>query len=357
MKRITAIVYGVGTMGRSITRLMVEKGVSIVGAIDINPEIVGKDLGDVAELGSSLKVPISDDAEAVLSECEADIVVLPLVSLIADLYPHVEKCVRNHHNVITLSRELLYPWDISPVLASKIDHLAKAYDVTVTGTGNGDLLFVNLIGVMTGASHSIRAIRGRLVYDINDYGPNVARDMHVGKTTDEVYGSLKGQAIVPSAFRMGLDALVNDLGLTTKKVVQRTEPTADDVDLKCKSLGIAIPKGQVTGLAEIVELETEEGLAFRGELIGKVCREGESDSSEWSIEGIPNAFLRNDNYNMAVSAAVLLTNRIPDVINSDPGLVTVDKLPKMTYRAFPLQHYLNGGHARRGGALGTAAAD
>jgi hypothetical protein len=37
-----------------------------------------------------------------------------------------------------------------------------------------------------------------------------------------------------------------------------------------------------------------------------------------------------------------LVNRIPDVIAAPPGLVTVEKLPRLRYRAFPLHTYLPG---------------
>ena len=35
-----------------------------------------------------------------------------------------------------------------------------------------------------------------------------------------------------------------------------------------------------------------------------------------------------------------LVNRIPDVINAPPGFVTIEKLPRLRYRAFPLSQYL-----------------
>ena len=51
MRRIKAVVYGVGAMNSVATRMMLEKGVDIVGALARSPEKVGRDLGDVAGLG------------------------------------------------------------------------------------------------------------------------------------------------------------------------------------------------------------------------------------------------------------------------------------------------------------------
>lgn len=48
-------------MGKIMTKLMVEKGVLIVGAVG-HVSNIGKDVGEVAGLGYPLNVKISDDA-------------------------------------------------------------------------------------------------------------------------------------------------------------------------------------------------------------------------------------------------------------------------------------------------------
>jgi 2,4-diaminopentanoate dehydrogenase len=75
MRRIRAVVYGMGAMGCLSSRLLLEKGVEIVGALARSPHKVGRDVGDVAGLGHSLNVPVESDADAVLSR-HPDIVLL-----------------------------------------------------------------------------------------------------------------------------------------------------------------------------------------------------------------------------------------------------------------------------------------
>lgn len=341
MRKIKAIAYGVGKMGKLLSKYMVEKGVEIVGAIDANPEIVGKDLGEVVGLSYPLGVTISDDADTVLSEQKADIAVLALFTWMEAMYPYYKRCIEKGLNVISTSEEPLYPWTTSPELTSDLDKLAKAHGVTITAGGFQDTFWVNLVVLLTGVSHTIETVTGQQKYNVDEGGPMGAKKRHFGETKGEFYQKIREQGTPPSYTRMALEAVIAGLGLTIKKIQSSVRPTLDDVDIDSKALGRIIKKGEVTGMVEITEIETEQGIKFQTELIAKAYREREVDINRWSIKGVPNLSIEhNDRVETLREASTQIVNRIPDVINAEPGYITVEKLPLLKFRAFPLDYYL-----------------
>jgi hypothetical protein len=334
MEQPRIVIYGVGAMGSLIARMILEKDGEIVGAIGRSPEKVGRDLGDVAELGRETGVILGGDADQVLAETKPDIVVLTVASYMEDNEPHVRRCLEAGANVITLSEELLCSWDTSPAETAALNALARDKGVTLTATGHQDGYWVSLIGAFMGTAHTIDEVRGEASWNVDDFGPELARDQQVGKTVAEFdEWNTSGEERPPTFGRTSLQALARLAGLTMASATTETKPTITDVPLECKALEMTVEPGHVIGFTDVDTVTTEEGVTLVLEMTGKVYAPGEADHNTWTITGEPTLTLVNDTLPTHLTTCSTLVNRIPDVIAAEPGYRTLDQLPMLRHRA------------------------
>lgn len=340
MARVRGIVYGVGAMGSIMARLMLEKGVEIVGAIARSPAKVGKDLGEVAGLGFETGVLVEGDARRALGE-GADIAVVSVASYLSVMFDHFRLCLEHGCNVVTIEEEAVWPWSTAADVARELDRIGKANGATLAASGAQDVFWMHLVGCLMGAAHRVDSVAGRCTWNADDYGPEVARHVHVGDTPEEFERFLGEEGWPDFVVRATLESLIAEVELTPKAVIPRVAPVLAEVDRPCRALGTTIAAGRVVGVVDSVTIETEEGPTFAFEMGGRIYEEGETDVNEWVVRGDPAELrLLNDRVPTRLITCTTVVNRIPDVINAEPGLVTLDRLPKPRYKHFPLDRYV-----------------
>ncbi len=328
---IRAIVFGVGAMGSILTRLLLDKGVEIVGAIGRSPEKVGQDLGDVAGLGYDLGVKIESDPEPVLTK-GADIAVVSVSSYLTAMRDHFAVCLKHGVNVVTIEEETIYPWTTAPELASELDALAKANNVTLAASGAQDVFWLHLVATLLGAAHRVEAVEGHCSWNVDDYGPEVASHVRVGDTVKVFQNHIAEKGWPEFVARQTLEALVAKLGLSVATISSQVEPIEAVVPTFCRSLDRVIPCGHLLGTVDTTEIQTTEGPRFKFSMEGRVYFEGEADTNYWHVKGEPELDLRNDRSSYRFTTCTSVINRIPDVITAEPGLVSLDRLGSPSYK-------------------------
>ena len=86
MNGIRVVQYGCGKMSAYTMRYVIESGAQIVGAIDINPDLIGQDISTV--IGGSetgIKITALGNAENLLLELKPDICIITTMSLLSDV--------------------------------------------------------------------------------------------------------------------------------------------------------------------------------------------------------------------------------------------------------------------------------
>ena len=347
-QKIKAVQYGVGKMSVYTMRYMLEKGVEIVGAIDINPEVIGKDIGEI--LGNEkLGVVVTDakNAKEMLENTKPDICIVTTRSLIAELEEPLMLCARLGINAISTCEEAFYPQNSHPNLTKKIDELAKKNNCTITGTGYQDIYWGQLITSIAGSTQKITKIKGSSSYNVEEYGIALAEAHGAGLTLDEFDKQIASvdrisdeerQEIInkgeyaPSYMWNVNGWLCSKLGLTVISQTQKCVPQTYKEDIYSSTLGMTVKAGDATGMSAVVTTETEEGIIIESECIGKVYAPDEFDKNVWTVEGEPTTTITVEKPATVELTCATVVNRIPDVINAEPGYVTTEKIGDLQFK-------------------------
>src|SRR5438105_6385550 len=158
---IAVVHYGLGPIGAGTLRLVAGRpGLRVVGAVDVDPDKVGRDAGEVAGVGRTLGVTVSSDAQRTLSEARPDVVVHCTGSFLPDVMPQLRGIVAARAAVVSTCEELAYPWLRQPDLAREIDDLARTMGVAVLGTGVNPGFVMDLLPlVLSAVTDRVRALR------------------------------------------------------------------------------------------------------------------------------------------------------------------------------------------------------
>ena len=126
-RKIKVVQYGTGKMSVYTMRYVYEKGGEIVGAVDANPDVVGKDIGEIMGTeNKGVKIVSVQDAEKMLQEVKPDIAIVTPMSLIKDVEESLMLCAKLGINAITTFEEAFYPMNSNPEITKKIDDKIKS---------------------------------------------------------------------------------------------------------------------------------------------------------------------------------------------------------------------------------------
>jgi len=325
-QKIKVVQYGIGPIGAGVVKLLLSKEqFQIVGGIDVDPNKVGKDLGEVAGIGKQLGVIVSNDPKKVFFNTKPDVVVHTTSSFLRNVKDQLAGIIKAGLDLVSSCEELAYPWTRHPEFAKEIDSLAKKYKVTVLGTGiNPGFAMDTLVIALTGVCHDVKKISVYRVQDASVRRLSFQRKIGAGLTPEEfnkrVASATFGHIGLPESMSM----IAAAVGWRIDEIKQEIKPVIARVPVE--SSQIKVEAGKCAGIQQVAR-----GFTGGTEVLTLLLRAtiGEKNArDEIDIEGIPNI-------NMVIKGAIhgdlattgIIVNMIPKVLSAKAGLLTMKDLP------------------------------
>ena len=313
---LPVIVQGLGPIGIRIAEAaLAAPFLKVVGAVEINPDMVGRPLADVVE--GAPDITIRDSIAAARADAPSDdtILIHCTGSYLDRVSPQIQEALREGLHVVSTCEELTFPYERHAEIASALDALAQRAERTVVATGvNPGFLMDALPASLTSISHSIQSVSVRRVQD-----PSRRRVPFQQKV---------GMGLSPAQWEERRDAggfghvgLVESARLLGAALGWTLTDWQHDM-VPCQAAGQGVVQGT---------LETLRGTAPDGcfvDLHFEANAAVDEEYDEIVVDGTPPLKLRFDGGvfgDDATAAAVLRAARV--IPNTRRGLVTVLDLP------------------------------
>lgn len=341
MKSIHAILIGLGMVGSDIVKNSSTKGVDYIGIFDVNPDLIGKPAGDILEIPSLNTVIRSvDELDDFLQNHDVDIAINTAAAP-AERTMDLMKSVLSHKvNLLTSLADIYVMQTHFPELYAELDTLAKANHVTFFASGIQDVFWTALPVALTGCNLDITEIKGTNIALIDYFGPGVADECYVGWDLDKFNKANEAGELPVNDFLIALYELVSKLDLHVTSEHSQMEPLLAKEDTYYETIDRHVKKGQLLGNYVESRITTEEGIDLVCDFVSKMSEEGDTDLNKWEIKGVPTINVITERMQGEITTGSNIINRIPDVINAEPGVISASQMPAPFYKAKGLNEYV-----------------
>lgn len=326
MKKVRVVQFGCGPIGCSVTRYAWNRpDIEVVGAIDTDTSLVGRDLGEVAGIGDKLGVSISAEADAVLSQTKPDVVFLTTTSSLRAVHAEARDCIEAGANVISTCEELAYPYSKEPQISADVDKEAKDKGVTVLATGvNPGFVMDAWPLFMTGICQQVNKIKAVRIQDASPRRATFQNKIGAGRTLEEFNTLVAAGTLKHIGLPESIAMIASGLGWELDKITESIEPVV--ARSRVETDFVIVEPGQAVGVRQV-----GRGSRARDELITLEFEAyvGAPESYDAVyITGTPNleVVIRGGTPGDIATAAITV-NCVHRVMDAPPGLLTMKDLP------------------------------
>jgi hypothetical protein len=245
---VRVVSFGLGPIGLAAARLALQKTtVQLVGAIDIDPQKVGQDLGDLLELGRKTGILVEGDAEKALRRLQPDVMLHCTSSFMPMVKDQLLLAAKCGVDVVSSTEELLVPEFQHEALARELAAAAKAGGVSFLGTGVNPGYAMDFIAVVASAvTFDVQSVKCMRVVDAATRRLPLQKKVGAGLTKAQFQKQMATGKFGHIGMRESVALLARALDFKVERIGQTVEPVFAPEDLKTPFL--TVKEGQVAGI-------------------------------------------------------------------------------------------------------------
>lgn len=316
---ISVAQYGIGPIGAEITRLLLTKPwVRLVGAVDIDPDKIGRDVGEVIGLGRKAGVLVTAEVVG-----KPDVVCHSTGSRLGDVAGQLKELLGRGCHVVSTCEELSFPLDAT--LREELAQAAHSAQVTLLGTGvNPGFVMDKLPLTITSVCQEVQSVEIIRIQNASTRREPLQRKVGAGMTVEEFRAAVGAGKIKHMGLRESLMLVGNGLGVDFESVSDETiEPIVAGREVVTKYLKVA--PGQVAGVHQTIQGKGRINVSL--ELRMYVGAE-EVAADRVIVRGVPDVeMVIKDGVHGDRATAAMVVNAIPRVVKARNGLLTMDDIP------------------------------
>lgn len=316
-------IYGAGQYALESVRIMHRKGWDIVAAYNRAGEKIGRDIGELAGI-EPLGVLVEDCEDADYGSSGANIAIHSVADRLDYNWPGHQRLLGAGINVICHGGESNFPWGSRPELAGRLDELAKAHGVTFTGTGIWDYSRIWSGLLAAGSASELTGLVHRTLTNGEAAGLELLK-VCGGTLTLEEFSELN-EGLLAGIYKTVPHQVLWALGFEVTDVSEEREPILDSEPVFSNALGANIEPGICLGTRITTRVRTREGINATSINELRVLKPGEKEHMVWEVQGRPETVIRVDRTDSMHSSAACMVNRVPDVLNAEPGIQVISQL-------------------------------
>jgi 2,4-diaminopentanoate dehydrogenase len=313
---------GLGPIGAAVARQVASrKGFQIVGAVDVDPHKVGRDVGDVIELGRRVRVKVTAEIGRTIRATKPDIAVLCTGSSLKDVVPQFEEVLKRRVPIVTTTEEAAYPAAHNRRLAKRLDEAARKARVAILGTGVNPGFTMDALPIaLTAVCERVDSVEVYRVQDARVRRLPFQQKIGAGLTLEQFRRKVDDGSVRHVGFAESIQMIADALGWKLDRITDDVKPVVADGTVQSELL--AVDAGYVSGIVQ-------DGIGYvdgraRITLHMEAYLGAPESYDSVTIEGSPRVHSRVEGgLHGDIATAAVTVNSIPAVLAAAPGLRTM----------------------------------